>query len=184
MENFECTEDNLPMITAVTYSALLGITMKLADLTDEHDRHYFKYDDIVLGLLWGLFGVLLVLLRADVANVMLAMVLGFIVRKRIDYRNHMIATVMIIIAYVWKAQFDLVVFTSFFLPFLVFGLLRDYVGDIRKKRDWWYWVNEPMWYYVLPPIVFSVVTGNWLVTVVCISFAVFYDLTKLLNKGF
>ncbi len=160
------------------YSALFGITMKMADLFDEHGLKLFKGDAILFGFLWGFFGILLVLSRTDIANVILAMILAFLIRMRLDYSNHVIASTIIIITFIWKSIFDIQLFFIFFFVFVIFGCLRDYLGDIRKKKDWFYKINEPAWYYVIPPAVYGFFTNNWLIFYVFTIYIIFYDLTK------
>ena len=167
---------SLPLI--LLYSALFGLTMKIADLFDEHKMRWFKGDALLFGFLWGIFGILLVLSRADVANVTLAMILAFVVRMRIDYRDHAIATVMIIIAFIWKSTFDLAIFPIFFLTFLIFGWLRDYLGDVRKKKDWLYKINEPAWYYIISPLIYGIFSNNWVIFFVFAVYVIFYYCAK------
>lgn len=166
------------MLEIIIYSLLFGLTMKIADLFDEHNMKWFKGDKLVFGILWGFFGLFLVLSRIDIANVTLAMVLAFLVRMRLDYRNHAIATAMIIIAFVWKSQFDIIIFFIFFATFVIFGGLRDYLGDVRKKKDWLYKINEPAWYYVIPTAIYGVCTNNWVIFVIFTIYIVGYDLAK------
>lgn len=167
---------SLPLI--LLYSALFGFTMKTADLFDEHEMRWFKGDALLFGLLWGLFGILLVLSRADVANVTLAMILSFLVRMRLDYRNHTIASTMIIIAFLWQSNLDITIFSIFFITFVLFGGLRDYLGDIRKKKDWLYKINEPAWYYVIPTAIYGMFSNNWVIFSVFTIYIIFYDLAK------
>jgi hypothetical protein len=152
--------------------------MKIADLFDEHRMRWFKGDAILFGFLWGLFGILLVLSRTDIANVTLAMILAFLVRMRLDYRNHVIAGAMIIIAFIWKSTFDITLFSIFFAVFVIFGGLRDYLGDVRKKKDWLYKINEPAWYCVIPTAIYGIFTSNWIIFYVFTVSIIFYDLTK------
>lgn len=167
---------SLPLI--LLYAALFGVTMKIADLFDEHEMRLFKGDAITFGFLWGFFGILLILSRPDIANVTLAMILAFIVRMRIDYRNHAIATAMIIIAFMLKSTFDVTLFSIFFTTFVIFGGLRDYLGDVRQKKDWIYKINEPAWYYVIPPVVYGAYTNNWVIFLVFTTYILGYDFTK------
>jgi len=162
----------------LVYSALFGLTMKLADLFDEHKMRWFKGDAILFGLFWGFLGALLVLSNQDIANVLLAMILAFLVRMRLDYRNHVIASAIIIIIFLWKSVFDVNLFLIFFAIFMVFGGLRDYLGDIRKKKDWLYKTNEVAWYYIIPTAIYGYFTGNWLIFIVFTVFIIFYDLVK------
>lgn len=160
------------------YAALFGTTMKIADLCNEHEMRLFKGDAVLFGVLWGVFGSFLILSQVDIANVILAMVLAFLVRTRIDYRNHAIAAAMIIITFVWQSSFNSTLFLIFFITFVVFGSLRDYTGEIRKKKDWIYKYNEHPWYYIIPTAIFGVFTGNWAIFVVFTVYIVFYDLVK------
>jgi len=161
------------------YSALFGITMKFADLLDEHGLKLFKGDKILFGFIWGFFGALLVLSRADIANVTLAMILAFLIRMRLDYRNHVIASTIIIITFIWKSIFNVKLFFIFFFIFVIFGLLRDYLGDVRKKKDWLYKINEPAWiYYVIPTAVYGFITNDWIIFFVFTIYIIFYDITK------
>ncbi len=168
---------SIPMI--LIYAAFFGATMKIADLFNEHGmKSWFKGNRIIFGLLWGLFGILLVLSRPDIANVTLAMVLAFLVRMRIDHRNHAVATIMIIVAFLYKGIFDPTLFFLFFMIFTIFGGLRDYLGDVRKKKDWLYKINEPAWYYVIPTLIYGLFSGNWIIFFTFTIYIIFYDLVK------
>ena len=104
--------------------------------------------------------------------------IAFLLRMRLDYRNHVISSAMIFIAFLWKSNFDIILFSIFFVIFVVFGALRDYLGDIRKKKDWWYKLNEPAWYYVIPPAIYGIFTSNWVIFIVFTVYIIFYDLSK------
>ena len=56
--------------------------------------------------------------------------------------------------------------------------LRDYLGDVRKKKDWIYKINEPAWYYVIPTFIYSIASGNWMIFYVFTIYIIFYDLAK------
>lgn len=71
-------------IEILIVAALYGAIMKLADLFDEHGMHWFKGDKIISGLLWGILGAFLIISRVDIANLILAMILVFIVRMRVE----------------------------------------------------------------------------------------------------
>lgn len=76
-------------------SILFSVTMKIADLLDEHGLKWFKYADVLFGIFWGGFGALLAVTDDAIANVLLAMMIGFVIRKRLDYINHIIAFTII-----------------------------------------------------------------------------------------
>lgn len=153
--------DPFSLIALVIYAILLGATMKIADLLDEHGLKWFPGDKMLFGLFWGFFGILLILARSDIANILLARILVYIPRKRLDYLNHALAAVMIVIAFVWKAAFLPKIFFIFFLVFLAFGFLRDYYGNHRKKDDLFFAINEPGLYYIFATLIYSIIVKDY-----------------------
>ena len=170
--------DIFPVPFILIYAALYGICMKLADLFDEHGMHWFKFDALLFGFLWGVFGSLLVLSGDNVANVVLAMNLAYMIRMRLDYRNHAIAAVMIIITFILKSSFNMVLFLIFFTVFLIFGSLRDYFCDIRKKNSLLFKINELALYYFIPTAVYGLFTKDWMIFFVFSIYRLFYNLVK------
>jgi hypothetical protein len=168
---------SVPMI--LLYAVFYGMTMKVADLMNEHNLKWFKYSNLLFGVAWGLFGALLILSNPIVANIILAMNIAFLIRRRIDYLNHAIAVSVIIIAFLFCASIDITFFLVFYFIFLIFGGLKDYVDDILKKRKTLFFtLNEAMLYYPIPTLVYCLIYGNWIVFYVFLLYTVFYDLTK------
>lgn len=157
---------------------LYGVTMKIADLLDEHGLRMFPGADLLFGIAWGACGSLLVLADPVVANVLLAQMVAYIVRRRLDYVNHAIGATMMIVAFVASTEFLPLLFGVFGVTFLLFGALRDYIGNVRTKRDWLYLVNEPAWYYVIPPAIYGLVTGEWLLFALLAVYRVSYNIVK------
>ena len=172
----------------IFYGILCAITMKIADLFNEHRlKEWFKGSAILFGILWGLFGVLLVLSNVYVANILLAMVIAFIIRNRLDYINHQIAATIIIISFLFFAIFNPWLFLIFFFIFLIFGSLKDYVDDVlKKKKGILVFLNEAMLYYPIPTLIYCILYGNWIVFWTFLLFTLSYDLTKHIakNKGY
>jgi len=164
------------------YSALFGVTMKVADLLDEHGLKWFKGSAIIFGVLWGVLGSLLVISDSLVANLILAMVVAFIFRMRVDYRNHAIATTMIISAFLIFSTFQLQTFFIFLGTFIVFGFIKDVMDDYYKKRNWMQKLSETGWYYVIPPLIYSIITSNWIVFYALATYIVFYDIVKYIGE--
>ena len=172
---------SLPII--LIFAALYGITMKIADLLDEHGLKWFKGSAIIFGILWGLFGSLLVVSNVHVANVLLAMVLAFIFRMRIDYRNHAIATVIIITSFLLYSTFKPLTFFIFLINFIIFGSLKDVMDDYFKRKDWLQKFTETGWYYVIPTLIFAYFTSLWIVFYVFTTYIVFYDIVKYVGEN-
>lgn len=167
----------------IIYSILLGVTMKLADLMDEHKLKWFNGGDILFGFLWGLFGALLVLSNNLIANLMLSMNLAFIIRRRLDYLNHTIAASIIIITFIFTSTIESSLFITFYAIFLIFGSLRDYIGDKIKNKNKLHKIYDNfMWYYPIPTLIYCFLYGNWIIFWAFFTYTIFYDLTKYIYK--
>ena len=64
-----------------------------------------------------------------IANIIFAMVMGFVIRKRIDYNNHILA--FIIITSCFLSQSDLII--NIYFPFLVIIILLGFLKDTNIK---------------------------------------------------
>jgi hypothetical protein len=114
---------------------------------------------------------------------MLAMNLAFIIRNRLDYLNHQIAASIIIISFLLSSTFSPILFFVFYLVFLIFGSLKDYVDDIlKKKQGVLVSLNEAMLYYPVPTFIYCLMYGNWVIFMVFLVFTVAYDITKQIYK--
>ena len=171
----------------IIYALLFGVTMKIADLLDEHGLKWFKGDAIIFGFLWGIFGSLLILSNNLVANIILAMNIAFIIRNRLDYINHQIAATIIIITFLFSQVFQPILFSIFFIIFLIFGSFKDYIDDIltRKqleKKGLFYYLNELMLYYPIPTLIYCLLYGNWIVFWIFLTYNLSYNIIKIVYK--
>jgi len=166
----------MPLV--LLYSVLFGITMKVADLHDEHGLKLFRGAGILFGFIWGILGILLILSQNIIGNIILAMVIAFILRRRIDYLNHAISATLIITGFLFYGSFESMIFLSFFFVFLIFGSLKDYVDDILKRKDMIYKLNELALYYPIPTFIYSLLTNEWIIFFVFLLYILSYDLTK------
>jgi len=172
---------SVPLI--IIYALLYGTTMKVADLLNEHGLRWFKGSAVTFGVLWGIFGALLVLSNNITANLILAMNLAYIIRNRLDYLNHQIAASIIIIIFLFSSIFEPFLFMVFYLIFLMFGSLRDYIGDkIKKKSKLQLIYDSIRWYYPVPTFIYCIIYGNWIVFWTFFVFNSAYDITKYIYK--
>lgn len=171
-------------IALILASAIcFGITMKIADLLNEHGLKWFKGSTILFGCLWGILGIILELGDNIIANILLAMNMAFLPRNRLDYINHQIASSMIILVFLLKATFLPVLFFAFYFNFLIFGSLRDYIGDrIVNKNYWQRLYDNVMWYYIITPLIYCLLYGNWIIFWTFTFYSIAYDTTKYLYK--
>ena len=161
--------------------------MKIADLLNEHGLKWFKFSNIFFGFLWGIFGVLVVFYgNMVISSAMLAMNIAFLVRNRLDYLNHQIASSIIIIGGISFGKILIPEFLIFYLIFLVFGFLKDYVDDVLHWTGLFSKINELMLYYPIPTFFYSLFYGNWSLFFVFTTYTIFYDLTKYFarKKGY
>jgi len=167
----------------ILYAVLYGITMKIADLFNEHGlKEWFKGSRILFGFLWGIFGALLVISNVYVANVILAMILAFIVRMRIDYLNHAIATLIIIISFLFYGSFEPLIFFIFLVTFIIFGSIKDYLDDKLKSKGILQKIAEFGWYYLIPTLIYALFTSRWIVFYIFTIYIISYDVVKYIGE--
>ncbi len=167
------------LLSLIAISALFGYSMKIADLLDEHGLKWFKGADWLAGVAWGMFGSMLLLYNDAIANIMLAMIAGFVIRRRLDYPNHILAALMIVASFFLFAVFDYSIFLPFFLVFTVFGAIKDYADDVLQLKGWKFVLTESMLYYPIPTAVYGILAGAWAPFLVFTTYTLAYDLTKL-----
>lgn len=141
--------------------------MKVADLLDEHGLRWFKGADIFFGILWGGFGALIILSNNLLANIYLAMILAFIIRRKIDYFNHGIAVVTMLLTFFASQTVLWNPLLIFFGIFTLFGLITDYVEDKVKPKNIILKISRKFVdlraQYYLFPFLYSLITGIWIV---------------------
>lgn len=169
-------------------AALYGLSMKLADLTNEHGLKWFRGDAWLFGIIWGSAGAYLMLLP-QVANILLAQIIAYTLRRSLDYWNHRVAAIIMLATFVahnvnGSSIFDIKIFGLFLVIFTIFGSLRDYVGNRRGIKDWWYHLNELGLYYYIPTFAYSAISGIWSVFIVFAMYRTSYNIVKLLHKDF
>ena len=175
---------NPTIFVVLVESILFGVTMKIADLLDEHGLEWFTGSAILFGLLWGSFGSLLMLGNDYLAIFLAVLLIHWILRYRIDYLNHGIAAsiMLITLLYIFPSiAFDWFFFLFIFLSFSVHGLLNDASdrGEIKgivskyfKSNIHWVWV---------PLISVFIFPANYLVFWVSTLFIISYEATSKLG---
>ena len=151
--------------------------MKIADLLDEHGLKLFKNADLVFGIAWGAFGSLLVLDGGIVATVVMAMNVAFIVRNRLDYRNHRVAATMVIASGIVSQSIPAAPFEVFLAVFVLFGRSKD-----LKMQGFAAHLTELMLYYPIPTLTYCLIYGHWELFWVFTVYTIAYDMTKAIAK--
>lgn len=180
-------------------SLLFGITMKGADLCNEHKCKFFPFDKYILGVAWGVSGVVIIFFHSMLGNIYAALILVFIFRAKIDHINHVIGAVLVLIGYIFRLWnnsqiYDFVLLIHFFLIFIITGFLHDYLKgrisrcltkcELVKTKDRAEWCSEvfhTLISYVLIPLFFSLYLHNSSFYLSFILFAFGYELTRILG---
>lgn len=185
----------MEVIVTIGLSCVLGITMKTADLCDEHGCHFFRGDRIIFGLLWGLAAIALIRVDNALSVIWIAIVLSFIARTKIDYTNHGIATLAILLDLIYRmsSQPNLLspsTVTIVALGYYVIGHVHDVIstgmsissGVSQEKSFFLFLRNHELLHtllaYSLIPLVISIWFSNWLVLESTVSFGVSYELCR------
>src|SRR3989344_457227 len=177
------------LVLVLVYSGIFGITMKIADLLNEHGLKFFKGDSIIFGFLWGIFGSLLVTSDSSIANLILATVVGFIPRMKIDYINHVIAASIIIIVFLLYQTFVPMIFFPFFLIFVTIGTVRDFIRKLSGGKSeisffknifkkFYYVFYYDIFSYVPLVFIYSFMTSNWMLFYFGLTNSLFYNIAK------
>ncbi len=160
-------------------SALFGLFTKLADLCDEHKWKPFKGAGILFGVFWGIFGAAVVIGSPLLGSFYLAILFHWILRGKIDYLNHRIATVIILISLIAIASqyaFDWYLFGIVFVSFTIFGFLRDY----RIINKSWFIAYNVYAYVII--VVFALISSSYLIVLYSYLLnTIFYHIGKQLG---
>lgn len=122
--------DFLTFPAVVVFNAFLtGIFTKLADIANDDGFKVGKGVNIFFGVLWGLFGALVVLGNSDVAAFYFGILLSWIHRYKLDNYSHGIGGSLVLAAIfyvhpVTLLQLLIIIGTCFLFTF--FGLLSRY----------------------------------------------------------
>ncbi len=151
------------MITIFTISFLLGATMKVADLLDEHGLILFKRADLFFGITWGILGALLIRFDYLTANMYVALFVSYIFRGKIDYLNHGIGSTIIIFTFIYllhnrRLNIEWPILLFFFFALTTTGMIHDLFMHNRGKRQVFAEMVHTFISYMLIPLCYSIYT--------------------------
>lgn len=169
----------------IVFSCLFAVTMKIADMLDEHGLYMFKGAKILFGILWGLFGSLIILFDVDTANAIFAMMLGYVVRHRLDQVNHIIAFTMIVLSFFMFSSTKNNMLLIFWVAFVVLGKVKD-LKYIHNKNKIFNVIQNIYLYipiiYAIPTFIYGLLCHNWYPFLSMWAFDFSYNLTRLISK--
>ena len=162
-------------------SSFLGIFMKISDLLDEHGYKWFRYADIITGIIWGILCSILIAYNEILAILWLSVILGFLIRGRIDYRNHSIAVaICFLTALFMRPNFFANLFNFFYLFLLlsITGMVHDYIEYKNRKVNMYikrfFYDYHLHWYTIIT--IYLILTKDIITFVSLVTFSYFYGL--------
>lgn len=167
------------------YAVLFGITLKIADLLDEHGLKLFRGSALLFGILWGTFGALSILGNSLLANFFLALLIHWILRYRIDYLNHGIGASIILLLFLYNLPnftVDWLLFLVIFITYSLHGLLNDMAdrGEIRGIFAKYFRSNSH--YFTIPAILAIINPAYWIVLAASALHVISYEATKYIAE--
>lgn len=169
------------MLYTIILSILFAVTMKIADNLNEHGLKWFKGSNIIFGFLCGTFGALLILQNSLLVNLWIAVLIGWILRTKIDYLNHGIAACIILITFIFnleKFQFNQTLFLTFFIGMVVSGLIHDYLSHNKRISKTFSEFFHTILYYTLLPLIYCIITKEWLIFASLFSWVAAYEIVR------
>lgn len=127
---------NLSLPVLALLATVWGVFEKLADLQDEHAFRFFQNGRahalarLVSGVVWGCaLGLLLLYLPLASAMIGLGMLFSYIIRLRIDYFNHALATVLAIFFVLSRGEWQYGWLVSATVIFTLGGYVHDRIDN-------------------------------------------------------
>jgi len=156
-------------IVIILNAFITGIFTKAADLFVEHGYKSSTITKIILGLVWGIFGSLVVIGNSLLAAFYFAILLSWIIRYKLDYYNHGIGGALILIT-IFYVQPTGILVSLILIPTLIlftfFGILsREH--DMKKKLSWFHKYN--IYSFIYLAILTYFYPEVWIVFIVSLS---------------
>lgn len=108
-------------------SFLFGLTQKIADNHHDEGLYLFRHSDIVFGVLWGVFGFVLISYSPILQSAYLGPLLYWIYKRKIDCKQHIIATFLMFMGIIYSFNFlsnSLLSAIAIFLGYFLFDVIK------------------------------------------------------------
>lgn len=145
------------MTFIILISLFFGVSQKLADALNEHGTVLFKYANLLFGLLFGLFGLLLITYNKVFLEFYLGLVLYWLIAGKLDFFNHQLtASIMLLSAFVVFNYYDPNIVNVYIV--IVFSFLFSLGKKIVSRR----WSNCELFFIKkYHHLVFALCIGIW-----------------------
>jgi hypothetical protein len=127
----------------ILFSLALGVLAKYADLVNEHNmKPHFKGAGLLSGILWGISGAGIIYVSPWAGITYIAHVLYWFLKIKLEYTNHAIAGVIVILSGLYFHGYFLVNFRNdlvfVFLGYTLTGYLQSYYKrTLPHTRPFW-----------------------------------------------
>ncbi|VHO04728.1 hypothetical protein [Candidatus Rhabdochlamydia sp. T3358] len=122
------------MFSLVVFSFAFGVLTKLADLFNEHGlREPFKGSAILAGISWGVVGMGLIYFNPSLRIFYTALVFYWLLSMKLDYKNHAIGGLIVILSSVKICSFDLSVHILEIIVILFAYEVTRYLQSVIKN---------------------------------------------------
>lgn len=183
--NYESIIKNYRLFILPIISVVFAVTMKISDLLDEHGLHWFKGDALFFSILCAVSGSILIFIDTISAQMIFAMIISFVVRKRIDFFNHIIAFIILVISYVISAKINVHWFLFFFISVIILGCIKDLKYTASKSKITkiisFIYLYIPI-IYAIPALFYSIITKDWIFFISFFLFDLSYNITRLIGE--
>lgn len=175
----------LQAVVICIFAMLYAVTMKISDLLDEHGLHLFCGAPYLFSFLCAVFGCLLIISDDVIANIIFAMIIGFVVRKRIDYGNHILAFLILSTCFLICSNAILEIYFPFLIIIVLLGFLKD-TKYLNNKSNIINVINKIYLYvpiiYTFPSLIYSILSSNWVVFFAFFTYDLSYNITRLIGN--
>jgi hypothetical protein len=141
-------------------SFCFGVTNKLADLMNEHGLNWGRPLNILMGFIWGFLGALLVIQSTTLAVSYISLVLYWFLMLKLDYHNHAIAGVIILISgFYTGCSLSIVEISILTSTYFILGILNNSLKNRSPTIDNILRLRLKIY---LVPLAFSIYAGDFL----------------------
>lgn len=175
----------MEITNVIILSVMFAVFMKISYSISEGNLKVFKGGGVLFGFLWGMAGSYLILYDNTLANVWMAVLVGWVLRSKMNhFPNAMAGTMMLLTFFLNNNNFifQRSPFLTFFYGVLLIGLPHEYLSRrgvvCRAKSE----LFQSIFFYTLLPLGYSLITKNWLVFASMFSFMLVYELTRKLTQ--
>jgi hypothetical protein len=153
------------MINVILFSLIFGISQKLADAVNEHGTVLFKGANLIFGMVFAIFGSLLISIDNCFAEFYLGLVLYWLLAGKLDFFNHQLSgSIMLVVALHYFRIFDVHITNIIFVVFIffLFKIMKKLLYTFNPKVN--YTIDKKIHHFIIA-IILGIWFSNWLISI-------------------